>query len=165
MSIISSKKKTLIIVSFAMIFGILVVSAALEPVCRGNEICLLYNIFHTINSTICHQHPPRCLQIFNSSMGLCSRCFAFYLAGLICTIVFPFLGSTQKQRPNFYFFILMITPLTIDGSTQYLGLRTSTNILRLVTGGMAGIGTTIPLLQLICYKFCQDQDHSKSMEK
>ncbi|MCD6446543.1 MAG: DUF2085 domain-containing protein [Candidatus Marinimicrobia bacterium] len=163
MSIISSKKKTLIIVSFAIIFGILVVSAVLEPLCRGNKMRLLYHIFHAINSTICHQYPPRCLQIFNSPMGLCSRCFAFYLAGLICTIGFPFLGRTQEQRPNFYFFILMIAPLTIDGSTQYLGLRTSTNILRLVTGGMAGIGTTITLLQLICYKFCQD--HFKSMEK
>lgn len=42
-------------------------------------------------------------------------------------------------RINFNIFLLMIAPCVIDGATQYLGYRLSTNILRAFTGALAGI--------------------------
>jgi uncharacterized membrane protein len=41
--------------------------------------------------------------------------------------------------------LIAITPLVIDGLTQYYGLRMSNNHLRAITGLVAGIGSGIAL--------------------
>jgi len=70
-------------------------------------------------------------------MALCSRCFSIYLALFMLGI---FLIKHRTKRIYWKIAILFLVPCIIDGSTEYLGLRLSNNILRFITGALAGVG-------------------------
>lgn len=70
-------------------------------------------------------------------MALCSRCFVIYLTLFITGI---FLIKKKINHIYWKICILFLFPCIIDGSTEYLGLRLSNNILRFITGALAGIG-------------------------
>jgi len=74
-------------------------------------------------------------------MGLCSRCFAIYSLFAIFLVLPSFLTSNNKTK-NFIA-VLLFLPLIVDGSLQYFHLRESNNLMRLVSGGMFGLGGAI----------------------
>ena len=73
-------------------------------------------------------------------VALCERDIAIYgsvfLAGLTFSLV-------RKQiRPlSLKLYLVFLIPLAIDGGSQLIGLRESTPLLRLLTGGLAGVAT------------------------
>ncbi len=95
-----------------------------------------------------------------------TRDYAIYLPWLLTMFAYPFIfGRGRVEMPSWKWFALAILPLAIDGFTQLLagkfgnpafywlyypfGLPESTNLIRLVTGAIAGIavGTyTVPLI-------------------
>jgi uncharacterized membrane protein len=85
-------------------------------------------------------------------MPLCSRCTGFYifmLAGLIGGFLFLQAGEISYD-PLFAVTMIALAPLAVDGVTQLLGWRESSNNLRFVTGALAGgvIGVDIAALVL-----------------
>jgi len=68
---------------------------------------------------------------------LCARCFFIYLALFITGIV---LLKNKINKIYWRISLILILPCIIDGGTQYLGFRLSNNVLRSITGGLAGIG-------------------------
>lgn len=94
---------------------------------------------------ICHGIPERCFWYRGHPLPLCARCTLFY-PSLIITIPIGILVAVLLSPPAFsmlLFTTLTISPLVIDGLTQYHGLRSSTNMIRAVTGALAGIGSGI----------------------
>jgi uncharacterized membrane protein len=86
----------------------------------------------------CHGIPSRCLMMWNVPMPICARCFAIYVgmfAGLFSFFVLPWIQE-RVMRVVLY---VAVTPLAIDGITQALRLRESTNGLRMATGIAAGL--------------------------
>ncbi len=81
---------------------------------------------------------------------VCARDMAIYGAMLLGGFVFPFVRRIDdKIAPPLVYFIFAIIPIAVDGGTQFLGLRQSTNELRLITGFIAGIAVpfyVIPIL-------------------
>lgn len=71
---------------------------------------------------------------------VCARDLAFYLFALIGGV---FLSAINKHRemsvPNPLWLIIALIPFALDGTTQLVGLRESTNLLRFATGAVAGI--------------------------
>lgn len=91
-----------------------------------------------INLVFCHGRSDRCLSIRGYEFPICSRCTAIYagfITGLLFEIVF---GLPSKEILPVY--ILLVAPTGIDGLTQLLSDRESTNLIRLITGYPAGIG-------------------------
>jgi uncharacterized membrane protein len=87
---------------------------------------------------MCHGMISRSLDLFGVPMPICARCFGIYaglLAGIATFQLVPFLRERVVRMVAF----AAVTPLAIDGVTQLLGLRESTNPLRLVTGVVAGL--------------------------
>lgn len=73
-------------------------------------------------------------------LPVCSRDVSFFLSMLIGGIIIYFYkGDKYNIILPIWVFILFISPLAIDGITQLIGLRQSTNLLRIITGFMAGI--------------------------
>jgi uncharacterized membrane protein len=86
----------------------------------------------------CHGIPSRCLTLWSVPMPLCARCVAIYAGlflGLVSWFVLPYLEERVMRMVMF----AATTPLAIDGITQALRLRESTNPLRLATGLAAGL--------------------------
>jgi len=72
-------------------------------------------------------------------LPVCARDVSFFLFMLIGgMIIYLYKGKPYSYVPPLWVFILFITPLAIDGITQILGIRQSNNILRIITGMLAG---------------------------
>jgi len=97
---------------------------------------------HWILRKACHGDPSRSFWCRGKPFPLCSRCTAFYPAiilglpaGILLTILFE-----PASWLALVLFSLLEAPLVIDGMTQYQGWRRSNNLIRAVTGAMAGAG-------------------------
>lgn len=88
--------------------------------------------------------PERSFFFKGNQFPICARCTGIligYIIGIIYIVIF-------KELHIFLELLLMI-PLLIDGTGQYLGYFQSTNVRRLLTGILAGI-STICLFRLAC---------------
>ena len=91
---------------------------------------------------ICHGIPDRCFFIAGVPMPICARCTAIY-GGLAAGIILFWVVGAFRRLPSEIsarriLFIAAI-PLVVDGLTQLVRLRESTNLLRLETGLLLGI--------------------------
>jgi uncharacterized membrane protein len=92
---------------------------------------------------LCHQKPERCFYAFGHPMAVCSRCFAVYASFLTVGLAFGVWRSLTRRRweeiPLWMLGVLAI-PMALDGLTQLVGLRESTQVLRTITGTLVGAG-------------------------
>ena len=124
----------------------LIASSILTPYFLSIGMMRCANFCNVIPNQICHQLPTRCYLLFDSNVALCARCFSFFLSMLIFSIGWLFVQLHLQWRLKLILFYSLIAFLVLDGASQYLHLRTSTNTLRTATGFMAGIGTSIMLI-------------------
>lgn len=78
-------------------------------------------------------------------MAFCARDFALYGSFVAGT----FLRAIIKKNLAFKYYLLFLLPMFIDGTTQLAGLRESTNMLRLISGTIAGVGSAFFFLPYI----------------
>lgn len=96
---------------------------------------------------LCNGMAHRAPHIFGFCFPICYRCL-FIMLGF--GISYFLLTQTIKKIPWFIGILLMI-PMLIDGFTQTLTTYESTNIKRVLTGSMFGIGFAIVILAGIVY--------------
>lgn len=99
----------------------------------------------------CHGDPARSIWIAGRPLPLCSRCITFYpsiLIGIVAGILLQSLFNVGSMVALIVFSFL-IAPLVLDGWSQYIGWRTSNNLLRAVTGAMAGAGIGFGIIYMI----------------
>lgn len=83
-------------------------------------------------------------------LPVCSRDTAIYLSMLIGLLLLPFLQPVESEEwPSRWILIAAAIPIAIDGTTQLVGLRESTNFLRLLTGAIIGIVLPFYILPII----------------
>lgn len=72
-------------------------------------------------------------------MPVCARDLGFYLFAMVGG-VFLFVIDRYKsiEVPNPLWLILALIPFALDGGSQFIGWRESTNMLRMITGSVAG---------------------------
>jgi uncharacterized membrane protein len=121
------------------------VAGIITPFFQSKSLLGISQILSSFLGHHCHQIPERSISIFGSPMGLCARCFSFYTAFWITVPISILIKGHKYWR----FGIFLIIPLLLDGLTQLLGLRTSTNHIRIITGILAGIGVAISLRSII----------------
>jgi len=91
---------------------------------------------------LCHRLPERSFHLKNYQFPVCARCTGFY-TGLAIFLIYNSLFHINYTLNLFIISILLLIPTSIDGFTQYLGLRESNNNLRFITGLIGGIGLII----------------------
>jgi uncharacterized membrane protein len=111
-------------------------AGAVAPFARAAGWEAFANDLYGFLAHLCHQLPSRTLWMLGAPTGLCSRSLflggAFAIAG----------GYLLRQRRTLPWqrVILLVSPILVDTITQSAGWRTSTNLLRALTGTLAGIG-------------------------
>ena len=88
----------------------------------------------------CHRRPDRSFHYQGRQFPVCARCTGLYIG----MMVFPFLLFLQVKIDQVLAGLFLI-PMIVDGWTQYQGWRESNNVLRLVTGLIAGISVALLL--------------------
>jgi len=86
---------------------------------------------------LCHGLARRSLRLWDTPMPICARCFGIYLGMSLGILIFLAFGLWLRKASPVWI-ALASAPLIIDGGTQLLALRESTNQLRLATGLLAG---------------------------
>jgi uncharacterized membrane protein len=87
---------------------------------------------------LCRGIPERCFDLFGIAMPICARCTGIY-AGLAIGACAFLVAPLVRERWMRIAMFLAVTPLAIDGITQAMRLRESTNGLRVGTGLLSGI--------------------------
>jgi len=86
----------------------------------------------------CHRLPERS---FLWAPGLCARCTFFWVGVFLASLLMLF----RKLPASIMVGLLLIAPMALDGSLQFIGLYESTNLMRLLTGFLGGTGLCILL--------------------
>lgn len=87
----------------------------------------------------CHGMPERCFTLDGVPMPICARCTGIYAGFLLGVFLMFAVRKLQRMRLPAWLALALVAPLFIDGVTQGIGLRESTNELRVMTGLLAGI--------------------------
>lgn len=90
------------------------------------------------NWVLCHGHSDRCLSIWGYDFPLCARCTAIYF-GLVSGLAIELIIGLFP-REFLIVYLIMILPTGVDGLTQLMFNRESTNFIRCITGYPAGVG-------------------------
>ncbi|MBJ10688.1 MAG: hypothetical protein CMP66_06365 [Flavobacteriales bacterium] len=96
-----------------------------------------------INLVSCHRKPERSFFWRGKQFPFCSRCTGIYIGYL----TFPFFVFGLFDLSLIFSFILII-PTVIDGLTQAYFNRESTNLIRVCSGVIAGLGI-VSIIHLI----------------
>jgi len=104
---------------------------------------------------VCHQIPERCFVINGKHMPLCSRCFGLYssmVIGFLTSLIFN-LGTLFNKKEMLIIGFIICFPLALDGITQLFKWRESNNIIRFITGILAGFFCGVGIHYLILRYF------------
>lgn len=91
-----------------------------------------------VDLVLCHGRSDRCLSVRGHEFPICARCTAIY-AGYLTALIFEFLFGVPPTR-LLATYVLLVVPTGVDGLTQFMFDRESTNLIRLLTGYPAGLG-------------------------
>lgn len=87
---------------------------------------------------VCHGLDERSLELWGATMPICARCFAIYLGAIAGIAAFVSIPLLRRDPLPTLLLLLAVFPLAVDGVSQALGARESTNLLRLATGLPSG---------------------------
>jgi uncharacterized membrane protein len=98
-------------------------------------------------------------EVHGFKVSLCERDTAIYGSMLLMGLIFPLVRGKMKPLPWYWWVILGVIPMGLDGGSQlpslssnlpdWLFLRESTPFLRVLTGGLFGITTSWYLLPIL----------------
>lgn len=93
--------------------------------------------------TGCHQKPERSFFYKGFQFPVCARCTGVFIGYLLAIIFFKYITL------GYVFCIVMNIPMLIDGGTQFMRMRESNQILRVITGIIGGYGIVTFQLKLV----------------
>ena len=91
---------------------------------------------------ICHRIPDRTFKVKNYYFPVCARCTGIYISAFTYFFIATFTPIIYSIE-LIILGILLIIPTSIDGISQLLNKRESTNTIRFLTGISMGIGLAI----------------------
>lgn len=95
---------------------------------------------YTIFSPTCHQIPSRCFYAFGHPLAVCARCLGIYCGFLLGILIFPFMqGFDSPALPKAKTFVLLSIPIALDAAVNLLGVWTSPDWVRFLTGIVWGL--------------------------
>ncbi|WP_425491991.1 DUF2085 domain-containing protein [Haloplanus salinarum] len=108
----------------------------------------LEDIFRVSNKILrpyplCHSRPDRSLSYRGRYFGLCARCTGMYTSGILTMLTYPVWGASLTPALSILLGVVLLIPGGIDGVTQLIGDRESTNSIRVLTGVLLGVGVVL----------------------
>ena len=129
---------------FNLVFGLYAGLPVLAPLLMSWGRTRLANMIYFVYQFQCHQMPSRSYFIGRFQVGVCQRDLAIYGGACLAGIAFSLVRNRVRSLP-IPVWLVLVTPLALDGVTQLLGLRTSMWQLRTISGFLAS-GATVWLV-------------------
>jgi uncharacterized membrane protein len=96
-----------------------------------------WSFVYASGDRLCHQIAERSFFINGNQMPFCVRCTAIWL-GVAVGLGFMVFYKIQLDEKFLFAIIIGFVPIGVDGIGQLFGFWESTNIIRLITGLLAG---------------------------
>jgi uncharacterized membrane protein len=117
-------------------------------------VYVLQESLHWLGFGLCHQLPERSFFGGGVQLPVCARDTGIYVGFCVALALIALLHRPERRRGfptawGWAAFALMIGSMAIDGGTQYVGLRSSTNELRLLTGLLSGFAVAMILVPML----------------
>ncbi len=96
-----------------------------------------WNVVYSSGDRLCHQIADRSLFLNGNEMPFCTRCTAIWL-GIALGLGFMVFYMMELNEKFLVMILLGLVPIGIDGVGQLLGFWESTNLVRFITGLLAG---------------------------
>jgi uncharacterized membrane protein len=110
--------------------------------------------------SMCHQKESRTLLINGNQMPYCARCSAlFWGIALGVAIV-----AVARIELKWWWIIGGLAPMGADGGLQLVTNYESNNILRIITGGMAGVVTGLAI-GVIVFELTEIMEYERKLKK
>jgi uncharacterized membrane protein len=90
---------------------------------------------YSSGDTLCHQKANRSFFINGNQLPYCARCTGIFLGILLGS----FIGILLTAELKWYWVVMGLLPIGIDGIGQLFSLWESFNLIRLFTGAFAGL--------------------------
>lgn len=124
-------------------------------------------LFDFFGSAVCHQMAERSFFWGSCQSPLCARCTAIE-GGIVLGVIFLLLMRRKKGNHPFsasgiWLAALSFLPIAIDGVGSYLGFWQSNNLMRVLTGALAGYG--LPGLFLLAGNFSPQKKNDQPIYK
>ncbi len=97
-----------------------------------------WGLVYSVGDRLCHQRADRSFFLGGNELPFCARCTGVWLGLFLGLVVMAFVAVPLDSRLA-WVFVVGLLPLMVDGGGQLLGLWESTNVVRLVTGVLAGV--------------------------
>lgn len=121
---------------------------------------MLERLYQWIGFAVCHQLTERTLSFQGRFLPVCARDTGIYVGFLFS---FLYLSLTHRQRENalpsrpvMVVAGVFVGTMAVDGVTSYLGWRTTTNELRLLTGLLTGFALPVFLFPVMNYQLWEN---------
>jgi uncharacterized membrane protein len=85
----------------------------------------------------CHQMPERSFFFHGHQFPICARCTGVLIGQTFAAFTFLFVKIKNITC------LLLALPMAIDWGMQYVGIKASTNVRRLITGILGGFGLAL----------------------
>ena len=121
--------------------GLYVGLPVLAPLLMAHGQTGLSNVIYFAYGFVCHQMPSRSFFIAGHQMAICQRDAAIYASIFLVGVAYSLVRGRVNPLP-IWAFILLITPMAVDGTLQLLGVE-STPLRRLITGGLFGLACVL----------------------
>jgi uncharacterized membrane protein len=94
----------------------------------------------------CHQMYDRSFTFRGYQFPVCARCTGIYIGHVIAILLF-----IMRVRTSLEVCGLLILVMACDGLLQLFEIKKSTNVRRLITGTLAGVGLIFILIDIVLY--------------
>ena len=101
----------------------------------------LARFFYNAGDANCHQRAERSFFLHGNQMPFCARCTSIFLGLTVGAAILIFLSLEL----HIFWILLGLVPMGLDGGIQLITDYESTNLMRFLTGSIAGIVTGIAL--------------------
>lgn len=116
---------------------------------------MLDRFLFSLGSGLCHQIPERSFIFGSVQLPLCARCTGIYVGfffAFVALLAMYWRAPRRGTLSRFYYISLIILglPLVFDGLSSYLGFRSTSNLIRLLSGAAFGSILAVPIFYIVC---------------
>ncbi|MDO9557615.1 MAG: DUF2085 domain-containing protein [Coriobacteriia bacterium] len=114
----------------------------------------MQQLFDIFGYGLCHQLPERSLFAGGFQLPVCARDTGIYLGFVVSLALIALLSRHKRptELPSLPVLILggiFVSAMAVDGITFYVGMRTTTNDLRILTGLLAGYALPLVAVPIV----------------